>query len=346
LDVLKRLAEVIPFLEPYPTWTKVVVGAWIFFSAFLVLSLLFAPRRTLTIEPLRISGIVLSAGGAPIQAAAIEFAVGGRTSETITDSEGHFGIEATRPATTAGGRIRIAASGYRSYERVIEVRSDSKDLGSFTLQPDVAPRAGETGASQPFTRRPEDRVVDQPSATIPGQSSEPSAVRRPVLPGSYNLDFSELTGADRTPFEGSENSGFRITPLTRNWLVGRQYGHPAPYIFFVKRDDTDSRSSGVSIEAAGQIFVLESFEVYSSVSQIPYVITGYKEKRTVFKTADVVGNTFGNFARVDNGDNKTKSIDRVVIEIEGEIVTNPVGIDNIVIRVAANDVSSRPRAGN
>jgi hypothetical protein len=202
LDVLKRLAEIIPFLEPYPTWTKAVVGGWIIFSAFLILALLFAPRRSQTIEPLRITGLVISAAGVPVQAAAIEFAVRGVTSATITDSEGRFRIETTRPATTTDGRIRISASGYRSYDRVLEIRSDSRDLGSFTLRSDSSSRTEDSDRpSVPLPRRQQPGLGESAPAVDPiGEPPNIAGPRSPVSPGVHNLDFSELTDADGTPF--------------------------------------------------------------------------------------------------------------------------------------------------
>jgi hypothetical protein len=164
-----------------------------------------------------------------------------------------------------------------------------------------------------------------------------------VPPGSYNLDFTELKGADKTEFKGSETNGFHISPLSRNWLVGEQYGHPPPYIYFVREaSETKPVSGSVLITASGQTFLLESVDIYSSVERTPYVITGFVGERKVFVLGDVVPNTFGNFARVDNP-HKSTPVNRVSINLETYTenpVSNPVGIDNIAVRIQGNEVTS------
>ena len=171
LDLLKRLSEVIPFLEPYPGWTKMLVGGWVLLSAVLLLSLLFAPRKTQQVEPFRLSGRVVSATGAPIPAAAVELSLAGAVLDTVTDSEGYFGIEAARPATIAGGRIRIAAAGHRSYDRVIQVQSDSRDLGSFTLQSDSVSQATASEDPAVVLERRQQQVLEFPPE-VAGQYKE------------------------------------------------------------------------------------------------------------------------------------------------------------------------------
>ena len=46
---MKKLVDfitiLVPFLEPYPVWVKVLISAWVFLSAVTVLALLFVPRN-------------------------------------------------------------------------------------------------------------------------------------------------------------------------------------------------------------------------------------------------------------------------------------------------------------
>jgi hypothetical protein len=196
-------------------------------------------------------------------------------------------------------------------------------------------------ATRPYFARHEN-----PYSMLAEPTLEAPSIQQPtslVPPGSYNLDFTELKGADKTEFKGSETNGFHIKPLSRNWLVGKHYGHPPPYIYFVREaSEKEPVSGSVSITASGQTFLFESVDIYSSVERTPYVITGFVGARKVFVSGGVVPNTFGNFARVDN-DKKSTPVDKVSIAVETYTenpVSNPVGIDNITVRIQGNEVTS------
>jgi hypothetical protein len=139
VEFLKRFGEFIPFLEPYPPWVKGVVAAWILFTAVMFVCLLFFRGRSQEPTPFHLSGRVVTAGAGPVSAAIVDLTGSGISATATTDSEGYFGIDAARPAGTLRGRIRIAATGYRSYDRILEVQPSSSDLGSFTLTPDAVP---------------------------------------------------------------------------------------------------------------------------------------------------------------------------------------------------------------
>jgi hypothetical protein len=134
VETLKRLSEIIPFLEPYPAWVKVLVSGWTLLSAVMLISLVFAPRRSQNVEPFHLSGKVVSTSGIPVPAASVELLIDDRRSQASTDSEGAFEFVPARPSSSVSGRIRIAAAGYRFYDRMVQIRSDGNDLGVFTLQ--------------------------------------------------------------------------------------------------------------------------------------------------------------------------------------------------------------------
>ena len=193
------------------------------------------------------------------------------------------------------------------------------------------------------------RDVPPPAiSTAPGREPQPEPKREPpqtprvvkpgppIPAGQYTLALDDLSGAEGTSFEGSQASGFRLVAESGRWLNGRTYGHPAPYVYFV-RDGTEKRAitGTLSLDAGGHSFLFDSIEIYSSVERTPYQITGYLGERSVLKIAGIVPNTFGNFARIGNSEMATV-IDRLSIGIETyteNAVSNRVGIDNVVVRV-------------
>jgi hypothetical protein len=177
LDILKRIAELIPFLEPYPIWVKFFVGGWTLATAALLLALVFAPRKEQTVEPFHLVGRVLSTNADAVPTAIIELSVAEFREEATTDSEGYFGIDATRPKNTVNGRIRISATGYRTYDRVVQLRVDSTDLGIFTLQPDGARRENDDDPAAQLQRRqqallePPRDVLDKYTSQLDGTNA-------------------------------------------------------------------------------------------------------------------------------------------------------------------------------
>jgi hypothetical protein len=76
-----------------------------------------------------------------------------------------------------------------------------------------------------------------------------------------------------------------------------------------------------------------SVEVYSSTTEIPYVITGIANSVTVLSIRGTQPQTFGNFARLTNPQPDTQ-IDGLIIRVTNTAYpccSNPVGIDNIVL---------------
>jgi len=43
---IKALHVIIPFIEPYPSWVKTLIGLWVLLLSIIVVSLLFAPKTT------------------------------------------------------------------------------------------------------------------------------------------------------------------------------------------------------------------------------------------------------------------------------------------------------------
>jgi len=91
--------------------------------------------------------------------------------------------------------------------------------------------------------------------------------------------------------------------------------------------------AAVEVTAGGAAFTFSSVDLYSSVTPVPYTMTGLMNSVPVFTVSDTVPNTFGNFATV-TGPNPSAKIDRLVIELVNPATpccSNPVGIDNIAV---------------
>ena len=124
-----------------------------------------------------------------------------------------------------------------------------------------------------------------------------------------------------------------MTATTPNWTVFTHYGHPAPAIVF--ESGAGATTTGeVRVTAAAGTFTFQSVDVYSSTTPIPYVITGFVNSATVFALRGTQGNTYGDFATINNP-NAGAQIDALVIRLVNPAALccpNPTGLDNIVVK--------------
>jgi hypothetical protein len=152
--------------------------------------------------------------------------------------------------------------------------------------------------------------------------------------GSRNVTvaFSSLTGSG-TPVSTYTESGFSISTSAANWVALTTYGNPAPFIQFAA--SAGSVVTGqIQVTADRQLpFSFKSVDLYSSVTPIPYVITGAIGSTVVFTLSGTVPNTFGNFRTVVNS-HGTDVINTLTIDLSnatGLAGSNPMGLDNIVL---------------
>ena len=161
-----------------------------------------------------------------------------------------------------------------------------------------------------------------------------------ILPAqATTINFDGLSGNSClcVPFTSYKESGFTVSTLSGSWVVD-DYGNPGPSTIFMKTtsfDTTDTAS--IAVTDAGAHFRFNSIDLYSSVTPIPYSLTGLLNGNTVFTTAGTVPNTFGAFAKVSNPAG-TDMIDTLQVILSNPATpfcstcaTNPVGLDNIVV---------------
>jgi hypothetical protein len=154
-------------------------------------------------------------------------------------------------------------------------------------------------------------------------STSPSA----TASGSAVITFASTT-ENATVNTYTEN-GYSIS-TSGGWQSITTYGNPAPFIEFVT---PGGRTGGGSIQvfAINHVsFTFQSVDVYSSITPIPYTITGVRDFSVVFTMSDSVPNTFGAFRTVTST-HPTDVIDTLTIQLTSPLAccSNPVGVDNI-----------------
>ena len=174
------------------------------------------------------------------------------------------------------------------------------------------------------------------STTAPSTTSSPVAAPRidpsTIKPSiTYTIGFSSLR-ENRAPFTGHTESGFDVSAVSAQWMALTTYGNPQPFVEF-------SGPAGVTttgelrITAGGAPFWFKSIDLYSSTTKIPYVIEGFLNSDQIYASVDVIGNTFGAFARRSNP-NADMAVQEIRIRLSNPSApccSNPMGVDNIVV---------------
>ena len=150
--------------------------------------------------------------------------------------------------------------------------------------------------------------------------------------GPVPITFKALTAAGARVGTYSE-SDFTVSANQGNWVVVTTYGNPAPFIeFFASAGTAPTAQIAVSATAHAP-FRFQSVDLYSSVTRIPYEITGVRNDHAVFTLADTLPNTFGAFRTVANS-HAADLIDTLIIGLTNATAaccSNPMGLDNIVL---------------
>jgi len=90
-----------------------------------------------------------------------------------------------------------------------------------------------------------------------------------------------------------------VSPTSGRWeFFG--YGNPAPSVIFLRSSAEPTITAEIDVTAGGSAFSFSAVDLYSSVTPIPYTITGFMHSKPVFAVSGTVPNTYGNFATVLN----------------------------------------------
>jgi PEP-CTERM motif len=133
------------------------------------------------------------------------------------------------------------------------------------------------------------------------------------------------------PFTTYSESGFSVSAVSGSWEASTSFGNPAPFIQFIRAASDPTITAQIEVTASSSPFTFASVDLHSSITTIPYLLTGLRNSTPVFTIAGTVPNTFGGFATVNSS--STQIIDTLRITLSNpatECCSNPVGLDNIV----------------
>jgi len=170
-----------------------------------------------------------------------------------------------------------------------------------------------------------------------GPSTTPASVANRIDPSAvkpsatYTIGFSALR-ENRATYTGHAESGFDVDVVSADWMSLTTYGNPQPFIEFFGPAGVTTTGE-LRITARGAPFWLNAIDFYSSTTKIPYVIEGILNSEQMFSVVDVIGNTFGAFARRSNP-NADIPVQEIRIRLSNPSApccSNPMGVDNIVV---------------
>lgn len=127
-----------------------------------------------------------------------------------------------------------------------------------------------------------------------------------------------------------EEAGYTVDTTAAPWF-GSGYGNGGSSIQFARYSGTPELVGALTVARAGTPFRFASVDLYSSITQIPFTFTGYRNGGVVFSVSGIVPNTFGSFATVANS-HGGDLIDSLSISLTNpgmDCCGNPMGVDNI-----------------
>ena len=148
---------------------------------------------------------------------------------------------------------------------------------------------------------------------------------------TFTLGFSSLRD-NRAAFTTYNDASFTVSVVSADWIAITTYGNPIPFIQFTSPPG-QTTTGEIRITAGGAPFWFNSIDLYSSTTKIPYVFEGSLSGDPVFTVVNVLGNTFGAFARTPNP-RSDAGIDTLLIRLSNPSAPccgNPMGVDNLVL---------------
>jgi hypothetical protein len=208
------------------------------------------------------------------------------------------------------------------------------EAGSAPAQSDVF--VGDIGRRSSITASaaPGTYLVRVRGRSACGALSEPSNEVSVTVLGAeaITIRFDGLTGHG-SPFDIYSESGFTVERTAASWVTWTMVGNPAPAVVFRA---SSPLTGELTVTAEGRGFTFTAADLYSSTTRIPYTFIGIANSNVVFTASAELPNTFGGFATVLNPHRDT-TIDTLIIRLHNCppgpcSSTNPMGIDNIVVR--------------
>lgn len=211
------------------------------------------------------------------------------------------------------------------------------DNAAVTVPSSLTIPAGATSGTFEIATRPVTTTTDVTVAAQAGDVRRTASIRVRIDPASvrptasYTVGFSGLRD-NRAALTTYVESGFTISSVSGDWLTLTTFGNPQPFIQYMSPAGVTTTGE-IRITADGAPFWLRSVDLYASTTRIPYVIEGFLSAEPMFTVMEVLGNTFGNFARTPNP-RADLPVDVLLIRLSNPSApccSNPMGIDNIVL---------------
>ena len=173
----------------------------------------------------------------------------------------------------------------------------------------------------------------RPGQLVPGQDAKfgQDCSVLPLVPVTVTFNGLSVNGA---PFVAIHEFGMTVSARSGNWEALTTYGHPAPSIIFRRLAGDPIAIAEIEITSSGVPFTFSAVDLYSSITTIPYVITGWLGTSVEFIVSGTVPNTFGRFATVASP-GPPAWINLLTIRVsnpETPCCPNPAGLDTIVLK--------------
>ncbi len=159
-----------------------------------------------------------------------------------------------------------------------------------------------------------------------GNSTAPSSPPS----GPTTIAFSSIT-ADGAPVTIYTENGYSVS-ASGDWRAKSTFGNPRPFIQFVTPASTMQVGTVQVFANTHEPFRFQSVDLYSSITPVPYTISGVRNFSVVFAISETLPNTFGNFRTVAST-HASDAIDTLTIQLTNPVTCcpNPIGIDNVVV---------------
>lgn len=135
------------------------------------------------------------------------------------------------------------------------------------------------------------------------------------------------------PLSTYTEAGFTASILSGSWVPRLDYGNPAPFLQFAGQNNQETIGA-IQVTSGGSPFTFGSVGLYSSVTPIPYSISGFLDNTQMFSLQGTIPNTFGDFATLANPQANVL-IDKLTITLTNPVSNNPMGLDNLDVTPAA-----------
>jgi len=158
-----------------------------------------------------------------------------------------------------------------------------------------------------------------------------------VLVGRGGVASAETIGFNEAvagPFTTYSESGFTVIATPERWAAVTTFGNPLPSIQFLRETGEPIVAGTIEITNSSSLFTFSSIDLYSSVTPIEFLITGFLSSTRVFTGSGTLPNPMGTFRTLTIPPGAAlEPLDSLVITLFNPIVpvSNPMGLDNIVV---------------